>query len=204
MQSRFPALVEAAEVVGSVQIRNRATLAGNICNGSPAADTAPPLMVYGATMVVAGPDGVRKIGITEFMIGPGKTALQRGELVIAIEIPYPSEPYGAAYLRHTRRKGTDLASVTLCCGVDASGVTRLAYGSMGPRPFLEIEDTGVLADPDASDEAKEPIFDRIFEKASPSPTSMRAGPEYRLAMTRVLGRRALASAIERLAAGGGA
>ena len=118
-------------------------------------------------------------------------------------IPFPPEPYGAAYLRHTRRKGTDLASVTLACGVDAAGTTRLAYGSMGPRPFLEIDESGILADPDAGDEAKSPILDRIFEKASPSRTSMRAGPEYRLAMTRVLGERALDLAIWRLAAGGG-
>ncbi|MBU1866179.1 MAG: xanthine dehydrogenase family protein subunit M [Actinobacteria bacterium] len=202
MQQRFPALVEAAVVVGSVQIRNRATLAGNICNCSPAADTAPPLMVYGAVVIAAGPAGTRRIPVEEFMVGPGKTALAAAELVAAIEIPFPPEPYGAAYLRHTRRKGTDLASVTLACGVDASGTTRLAYGSMGPRPFLEIDGTGVLADPKVPDEAKAPLFETIFAKASPSPTSMRSGPEYRLAMLRVLGARALRTAIERLAEGG--
>ena len=204
VQKRLPALAEAAVVVGSVQIRNRATLAGNICNCSPAADTAPPLLVYGASMVIAGPAGVRRVPVEDFMLGPGRTALERGELVIAIEVPYPEEPYGAAYVRHTRRQGTDLASVTLCCGVGPDRVTRLAYGSMGPRPFLEVDDTGVLADPDAGEDAKSPILDRVFEQASPSPTSMRAGPEYRLAMTRVLGERALDLAIERQAAGGSA
>ena len=136
VQKRLPALAEAAVVVGSVQIRNRATLAGNICNCSPAADTAPPLLVYGASMVIAGPAGVRRVPVEDFMLGPGRTALERGELVIAIEVPYPEEPYGAAYVRHTRRQGTDLASVTLCCGVGPDRVTRLAYGSMGPRPYL--------------------------------------------------------------------
>ncbi len=202
MQRYFPALVEAADVVGSVQIRNRATLAGNLCNCSPAADTAPPLMVYGAVVITAGPGGVRRIPVDEFMLGPGKTALTAAELVTAIEIPFPPQPYGAAYLRHTRRRGTDLASVTLACGVDAAGTTRLAYGSMGPRPFLEVDDSGVLADPNRPAEEKAPIFERIFEKASPSPTSMRSGPEYRLAMLRVLGARALGFAIERLAQGG--
>jgi len=202
MKEHFPALVEAAAVVGSVQIRNRATLAGNICNCSPAADTAPPLMVYGAIVITAGPGGARRIPLEEFMLGPGKTALGPAELVTAIEIPFPSAPYGASYLRHTRRKGTDLASVTLCCGVDAAGTTRLAYGSMGPRPFLEIDETGTLADPSRSDEEKAPIIEAMLDKASPSPTSMRAGPEYRLAMLRVLAERALRSAIERLAEGG--
>lgn len=198
MRKYFPALVEAADVVGSVQIRNRATMAGNICNCSPAADTAPPLLVYGAVVITAGPDGVRRIPIDEFIRGPGKTALQRGELVTAIEIPLPRRPFAAAYLRHTRRKGTDLASVTLCCGIDDAGTTRLAYGSMGPRPYLEVDDTGVLADPFAAAEAKAPILDRMLAKASPSPTSMRSGPEYRLAMLRVLAERALQKAIERL------
>ncbi|MCJ7725468.1 MAG: xanthine dehydrogenase family protein subunit M [Acidimicrobiia bacterium] len=202
MQEHFPALVEAAAVVGSVQIRNRATLAGNICNCSPAADTAPPLMVYGAIVITAGPEGVRRIPIEDFMLGPGKTALGPAELVTAIEIPFPPAPYGAAYLRHTRRKGTDLASVTVCCGVSAAGTTRLAYGSMGPRPFLEIDDSGRLADPSVSDEEKSPILEAMLGKATPSPTSMRAGPEYRLAMLRVLAGRALDSAIERLAEGG--
>ena len=124
--------------------------------------------------------------------------------MVAFELPIPTQPFAAAYLRHTRRRGTDLASVTLACGVGADGVTRICYGSMGPRPFLEIDESGVLADPNASDEEKSPILDRIFEKASPSITSMRAGPEYRIAMTRVLGERALAEAIERVGTGGSA
>jgi carbon-monoxide dehydrogenase medium subunit len=193
----FPALAEAARTVGSVQIRNRATLVGNICNASPAADTAPPLLVYGATMVIAGPGGVRRVTVDDFLLGPGKTALQRGELVMAIELPVPSGPLGSAYTRMTRRRGTDLASVTMCCGVDGDGVTKLSYGSVGPRAFLSIDD-GELADPRTSDDRKATLLDAMFEQASPSPTSMRAGPDYRLAMLRVLGARVLASALERL------
>ena len=78
----FPGLVEAASHVGSVQIRNRATVVGNICNCSPAADTAPPLLVYEAVIVVAGPDGVRKVPIDDFIVGPGKTDLRMGELAV--------------------------------------------------------------------------------------------------------------------------
>ena len=198
VQRHFPALVESAVVVGSVQIRARATLAGNICNGSPAADTAPPLLVYDAMVVVAGPQGRKRIPIDDFIVGPGKTALRRGELVTAIELPIPTRPFGAAYTRLTRRRGTDLASITLCCGVDTDGNTRLAYGSVGPRAFLVIDDTGVLADPELAIEEKVEPLDRMFLQASPSLKSLRASPDYRLAMLRVLGARALESALSRL------
>ena len=201
VRRHFLALAEAADVVGSVQIRNRATLAGNICHGSPAADTAPPLLVYGAVVVVAGPGGTRRLPIDDFIVGAHKTALGRGELVTAIELPVPDRPLGAAYTRLTRRRGTDLASVTLCCAVDEAGITRLAFGSVGPRAFLVIDETGVLADPGAPDDAKAAILERMFAGASPSPRSMRASPEYRQAMLRVLGSRALRTAIDRLASG---
>ncbi len=195
----FPALAEGAAVVGSVQIRNRATLAGNVCNASPAADTAPALLVYGARVVAQGQGGTRRIPIDAFFVRSGVTTLARGELVTAIELRLPAGPMGAVHVRRTRRRGHDLASVTLCCGVDGSGVTRLAYGSVGPRPVLFVDESGVLADPAAPDEARAPIFERMFADASPSPRSLRASPEYRLAMLRVLGTRALRTAIERLA-----
>lgn len=201
VRRHFPALVEAAAVVGSVQIRNRATLAGNVCNASPAADTAPPLLVYDATIVALGPAGTRRIPLAEFFVRSGVTTLARGELVTAIELPVPERRMGATHVRRTRRRGHDLASVTLCCGVDETGVTRLAYGSVGPRPVLRVDESGVLADQAAPEDAKAAIFEEMFADASPSPRSMRASPAYRLAMLRVLGRRALGTALERLALG---
>ena len=198
---RFRALAEAAAVVGSVQIRNRATLGGNICNASPAADTAPALLVYGAEVVVAGPGGSRRIPIGDFFVRSGETTLTRGELVTAIELSIPARRMGAVHLRRTRRRGHDLASVTLCCGVDEAGVTRIAFGSVGPRPILAVDASGVLADAGAPAEAKAEILERMYAGASPSPRSMRASPEYRRAMLRVLGGRALRIAIDRLAAG---
>jgi len=203
VRRHFQALAEAAAVVGAVQIRNRATLAGNICNASPAADTAPPLLVYGAVVVAEGPEGTRRFPLDEFFVRSGVTTLRRGELVSAVELPIPVRRMGAVHVRRTRRRGHDLASVTLCCGVDQAGMTRLAYGSVGPRPLLRSDETGVLADPRGQAAAKAAILERLFAEASPSKKSMRASPEYRLAMLRVLGSRAVRTAIERLAQGGG-
>ncbi len=199
IRRHFRALAEAAAVVGSVQIRNRATLAGNICNASPAADTAPALLVYGADVVAVGPDGERRISIDDFFVRSGVTTLRPGELVTAVELPLPPEPTGSVHLRRTRRRGHDLASVTLACLVAPERRLRLAYGSVGPRPILVADESGVLLDPSASEEARTAVFDRLFAAATPSPRSMRASPEYRLAMLRVLGRRAVAAAAERLA-----
>lgn len=196
----FMALAEAAAVVGSVQIRNRATLGGNICNASPAADTATPLLAYGAVVVVAGRDGVRRIPIDGFFVRSGQTTLGSSELVTAIDLPLPDGRTGSTHLRRTRRRGHDLAAVTMTCVVDAAGVTRIAYGSVGPRPVVAVDGSGALADPAADPAVREAILERMFASASPSPRSMRATPDYRLAMLRVLGRRALGIAIERLAA----
>lgn len=201
VRGRFAALAEAAAVVGSVQIRNRATLGGNICNASPAADTAPPLLVHDARVVALGRTGARRIPIAEFFVRSGETTLRDGELVAAIELPVPGRRATSVHVRRTRRRGHDLASVTLSCLVDEAGVTRLAYGSVGPRPLVFTDESGLLADPGAPDDERATILEAMFAPATPSPRSMRASPDYRLAMLRVLGRRALGAAIERLAEG---
>lgn len=196
----YAALAEAAAYVGSAQIRNRATLAGNICNASPAADTAPALLVYGARVIAVGQEGRRTMPLDDFFVRSGVTTLLPGELVEAIELPLPAGNRGAAHARRTRRRGHDLASVTLAVAIGEDRVTRLSYGSVGPRPLLVVDETGVLADPAASDDAKRERLDALLVDASPSPTSMRASPEYRLAMLRVLGMRAVSAATERLRA----
>jgi CO/xanthine dehydrogenase FAD-binding subunit len=187
VRANFPALADAASIIGSVQIRNRATLVGNQCNASPAADTAPVMLVYGATLVVASVAGERRLALDDFFVRSGVTALQPGELVTAIEVPIPSSPEGSAFARRTRRRGHDLASVTMAVAVDEGGGTRLAYGSVGPRPVVFLSAAG------------EPPLEQWLARATPSPTSMRASPEYRLAMLRVLAARALAVAHARLA-----
>jgi carbon-monoxide dehydrogenase medium subunit len=195
----FTALAEAAAVVGAVQIRNRATLAGNICNASPAADTVPALLTFDAVVVAAGPGGTRRIALDDLLVSSGVTTLARDELVTAIELPWPGVVGGSAHLRRTRRRGHDLAAVTIACVVRADGRTRIAYGSLGPRPILVGDDSGLLADAAAADAVKTALLAQLFTGASPSPRSMRASPDYRLAMLHVLGMRAVRIAIERLA-----
>ena len=204
--THLPALAEAARVVGSVQIRNRATLVGNVCNGSPAADTVPPQLLFGATVVIAGPEAERRVALDDFLLGsrrggpdPRVVDLAPAELVRAIEIALPTARFGSAYTRLVRRRGTDLASVTMGVSVDDSGVTQVAYGSVGPRTFLAADDSGVLADADAEPAARAAILDRLLSQATPSPRSIRAGPEYRRAMLPVLAMRALRVALERRA-----
>ena len=196
----YVALAEAAAYVGSVQIRNRATLAGNICNASPAADTVPALLVYGARVVAVGQGGRRTIPLDEVFVRSGVTTLLPGELVESIELPLPDGPRGSVHARRTRRRGHDLASVTMACSIGSDGVTRLSYGSVGPRPLLVVDQTGLLSDRGTSVAAKSARLDELFADAAPSPTSMRASPEYRLAMLRVLGLRAVATSLERLGA----
>ena len=195
----YAALAEAAAYVGSVQIRNRATLAGNICNASPAADTAPALLAFEARVVAVGQRGRRVIPLDDFFVRSGVTTLAPGDLVEAIEMPVRSGRRGSVHARRTRRRGHDLASVTLAVALDEDGVTRVSYGSVGPRPVLAIDDTGLLADPAAGDDAVRDRLDELFAAAAPSPTSMRASPEYRLAMLRVMGLRAIRDARKRIA-----
>jgi carbon-monoxide dehydrogenase medium subunit len=184
LREHFPALIEAALVVGSVQIRNRATISGNICNASPAADTAPALLAYGAVANVVGSSGSRSVAIDQFFAGPGRTVLAPGEIVESIDLPMPTERVGSAFGRLTRRRGVDLAIVNLCCAVRESGDVRFAFGSVGPRPFV------VHARQNA------PLQD-VLAHARPI-SDLRGSESYRLAMLPVLARRALKTALERL------
>ena len=190
----FPALSEAAGVVGSVQIRNRATLAGNICNASPAADTAPPLLIYGALVNIVSRGGSRQVPLTAFLLGPGRSVLGASELVESIDLPIPVGREGSAFGRVTRRRGVDLATVNLSCVVTAVGETRFAYGAAAPVPFLVSDTSGVLADPDASPATKDELLRSLTAQARPI-SDVRAGRDYRQAMLLVMSRRALATAL---------
>ena len=198
MQAVYPALVAAARVVGSIQIRNRATLVGNLCNASPAADTVPPLLVFGALLELAGPDGHRRVALADFLGGPGRTALGPSEIVLAAELPLPADPVGSAFQRMTRRRGVDLATVNLACAVTTDGVTRFAFGAVGPRAFVAADESGTLASGTAGPTAEDAIVRRMTAEATPI-SNLRASREYREAMLLILSHRALRTARERLA-----
>lgn len=187
----FPALVSAASVIGSVQIRNRATLAGNLCNASPAADTAPALLAYAARVSISGREGSRTIPLEEFFVGPGLTQLRRGEVVMSVDIPIPTTRIGSAFARVTRRRGVDLASVSVACALEPSGKARFGFGAVGPTPLVAESTLEDLASNDG--------WNRLLAVTSPI-SDVRAGEDYRRAMLNVHSRRALDVAADELEA----
>lgn len=195
VQSRLPALAEAACTVGSVQIRNRATLAGNVCNASPAADTAPALLAYHAEVLLVSRDGARRLPLREFLLGPRRTDLRANEMVAAVEIPVPEAATSSCFARLTRRRGVDLATVSLCCAVTGH-VTTFAFGAVGPKPFTMTDDSGLLADPGADPASRRSLLQAFVARATPI-SDIRGSREYRQAMLLALSQRALQTAIDR-------
>jgi len=195
VRRHFPALVEAADTVGSVQIRNRAMLTGNICNASPAADTAPALLAYRAAVSLVSRHGSRLIPVEDFLLGPRSTARRSDEIAVAVEIPIPRERTGSRFARLTRRRGVDLATLSLCCAAGPR-VTRFAYGAVGPRPFAMTDESGLLADPHSDPAARAGMLRDFAAHAAPI-SDLRGSREYRQAMLLTLSERALRTAIER-------
>lgn len=189
VRRHFPALARAAAVVGSVQIRNRATLAGNICNASPAADTAPALLAYSAVVTLAGTGGERTVSLDEFFTGPGSTVLAPGEVVVSIAVPVPAARNGSAFARVTRRRGVDLASVSIACVVEPSGRARFGFGAVGPTPLVAETETQDLVDDEG--------WSRLLAVTSPI-SDVRAGARYRSAMLEVHSRRAFQVALDQM------
>jgi len=142
----WPGVVEAANLIGSVQVRNRATMAGNLCNASPAADSVPALVAAGATAIVAGPSGEREVPVEQIPTGPGQTSLGDGEFVSEIRIPRQQKGGSDAYLRSIPRTEMDIAVVGAGASVtvDGSGTctaARVAIGAAAPTVLL-VEDAG--------------------------------------------------------------
>lgn len=194
----FPGVAEAAVQVGSQAIRNRATLIGNLCNASPAGDTLCPLLVSQerldqARVELVGPDGSRWVPLEEFILGNRKTACGPAEMVIRLVIDRPSVGTSSAYLRMTRRKGVDLVTVAAAAAVDGRSRIRLAFAAAGPTPILS--DWSAPVDLDNVAAVKE-VVEQAAKLASPI-TNIRGSAEYRAAMLRVLGQRAVARAAAR-------
>lgn len=172
----WPGLVEAVHLVGSTQIQGRGSIGGNLCNGSPAADTTCPLIVNRARCVIVGPEGERIVNADEFVVGPGKTVLQRGEVLVAFLLPRPAPRTADAYLRLIPRSEMDIAvaSAAVSVTLDATGVctaARVAIGAVAPTARLVPEagqalvgttlDDGALARAaTAASAAAQPIDDK--------------------------------------------
>ena len=179
-----PVLTEAAFSVATYQVRNRATLVGNICNASPAADMAPPLFILEAQLIIAGPDGERKVPSLEFMTGVKKNALKRGELVVRVEIPPPLEAK-MAFLKKQRVKGHDLALINVAGLADKkAGRLRICVGACAAAPLLLKGTDRLYEDIKDVDRLAENVADLALRTISPI-DDVRASKEYRSDMVRV-------------------
>ena len=200
VQQRFAAVAEAAEKVGSKQIRNRATMVGNICNASPAADTVPPLLVHDAVVNIAGIGGThRSVPLEQFVKAPGTIALNGPEIVESLFLPYSRALSGSAYAKLSRREGVDLAIVGAAAYTDDAGDVKLALGAVGPKAFRAREAEGLLKSGNWRDDP-EFLLRGIREAllyAHPI-SDLRASRNYRLAMIEVMIENALRMASERI------
>ena len=197
MQQWFPALVASANVVGSVAIRNRATLVGNICNASPAGDTAPALLIYGARVTIRGTAGDRTVPIGEFFTGPGQTSCATGEIVTMVEIPRPPGGQRSAFQRLTRRRGVDLATVNVAASVDSDSNVSVGLGAVAPTPVFAQSSKSVDLTDNAAVRA---LAEELTEVASPI-SDVRASEAYRREMVTVLTVRAIQDAVNNEKAG---
>lgn len=137
---RFPALADAVRRMAAVQVRNMATMAGNIVNAAPSADTAPPLLVSGARLNLVSPSGERTVAVENFFTGPKTTIIRFGEVLTEFVLPRPAPPCGQAFWKHSRRKAMDLAVVNIAVHLDLEAdlltcrQARIAMGVAGPTP----------------------------------------------------------------------
>jgi carbon-monoxide dehydrogenase medium subunit len=198
----YPGLIDAVSLVGGIQIQSRASVGGNLCNGSPAADTIPPLIVLEGTCVIAGPKGTRQVPVEKFCTAPGRTVLEQGELLVRIELPPPKVNSGAHYLRFIPRNEMDIAvagaaaSVSLDDQKNRCVAARIALAAVAPTPLLVADAGAALVDGAIT----ATLIDKAasLAQAAAKPISdMRGDADYRRHLVGVLVRRALTGAIHR-------
>jgi CO/xanthine dehydrogenase FAD-binding subunit len=201
--AHYPLLAEAAKSVASYQLRNRATLGGNLCNASPGADTAPATLALEGRVVLRGSGGEREVPVEEFFLGPGRTALRPGELMTAVRLPVPPKNAEGRYLKLGRGKLADLSlvGVAVCAFPDEAvpsgyGIL-IALGSVGPTPFRAVEAEKVLASRSPGEEAFALTAQKAMQAANPI-ADVRSGVEYQKAMVRALTLRGLRDVWRRL------
>jgi len=198
----YPALADAANIVGGWQIQSRASVGGNLCNSSPAGDTIPALIAHGATAVVAGPSGQREIKAEDFCTGPGKNQLQPGELLVTLVFPPPAANGSSAYERFIPRNEMDIAVagaaswVQLAADGKTIGKARIGLCAVAPTPKFAAEASQWLSGKPATEESFIQAGELAKKIASPI-TDMRGTAEYRVHLVGVLVKRTLAKAVAR-------
>jgi carbon-monoxide dehydrogenase medium subunit len=197
----WPGVVEGANLIGSVQVRNRATLAGNLCNASPGADSVPPLIAAGARCRVVGPAGERELAMAEVPAGPGRTTLAPGEIVA--EILLPPQTGADAYLRLTPRTEMDIAIVGAGAWLELAAdgtcsAARIALGAVAPTALL-VEAAGAALVGTTLDDGALAAMSAACQAAARPIDDKRGTAAYRTAMAGVLARRAVLKAAERAA-----
>jgi CO/xanthine dehydrogenase FAD-binding subunit len=202
VREHLPVLAHAAHLLGSVQVRYRATIGGNLCNALPSADTGPYLIAMGAEAEVSGPGGKRKILVEDIFAASGENSLQPAEVMTAIEIPPWSRFTGGAYIKHAIKNAVDVAIVNVGVMVVTDPQkkilqeARLALGAVGPRPIRPKEAEEFLKG--------KPVEEGVIAKAAKMASLAarpRTMPEYKTEMVFVLTKRALREALERIPKG---
>jgi CO/xanthine dehydrogenase FAD-binding subunit len=195
----LPALADAAHLLGSVQIRNRATIGGNLCNALPSADMGPFLIGMGSKVTVMGPAGERRLLIEDLFAGSGQNSLGPGEVAVAIEIPPWSKHTGGAYIKHAIKNAVDVAIVCVSGVVVTDPLQRcfedvkVVLGAVGPRPIRAKNAEMFLKGKPIEEEVINKAGDLASKEATPRTTV-----EYKTEMVKVLTRRALREALKRV------
>lgn len=200
VRAMLPVLYEAVRLIGSTQVRNMATIGGNLCNASPAADSATALLALDAKANIMGLRGIRSIPLSEFFIGPGKTALQRGELLTGLSIPSPRERSGSSFLK-IGRTSMDIATINVATFLrlreEIVEDCRIALGAVAPIPLRIFRAEGHLKGKAINNDVIAEAAQIVSEDIKPI-TDLRATAEYRRNASKALTRDALTIAWERV------
>ncbi len=201
LRNAWPGVVEAARLIGSEQIQGRASLGGNLCNGSPAADSVPALIAAAATCTIAGPNGKREIAVEDVVTGPGSTSLEQAEFIIDFRLPPRPERAGDAYLRMIPRSEMDIAivGVAVSLALDEDGIctqARVCLGAVAPTVLRVDGAAAVLVGSPVDDSALAAAGEAASAAATPI-DDKRGTVAYRKRVAAVLTRRASKIALER-------
>jgi CO/xanthine dehydrogenase FAD-binding subunit len=199
---RYSALVDSAQIIGGVQIQNRASIGGNLCNSGPAADSTPSVIALGGRCVIAGPKGTREVAAEAFCTGPGKNVLQPGELLVELKFPAAAVNSGSHYRRFIPRNEMDIAVVGVAVAITLDAqkqkvtAARIALGAVAPQPLLAEEAAAALVGQPLTDDVLAKAAAAAKEIATPI-TDMRGTAEFRLHLVGVLVDRVIRAAAVR-------